>query len=100
MSVNTYKKKLEFKNKLISRQSKQIESLKLENEKLKQEILEKDEMLNSISYLREELNKNVEEARKYKKEYKQLIEELKKMKKIMNQEVYKGRWKIVKFLIK
>ena len=100
MSVNTYKKKLEFKNKIISRQSDMIESLKLENEKLKQEILEKDEMLNSVSYLREELNKNVEEARKYKKEYKQFIEELKMMKSIMNQEVYKGRWRLVKFLIK
>lgn len=100
MTENSYKKKLEFQRKLVSRQSEQIENYKLEIEKLKQEILEKDEMLNSVSYLREELEKNVDDTKKYKKQYQSLIQELKDMKKIVNQEVYRGRWRLIRFLIK
>ena len=100
MSVNTYKKKLEFKKKLISRQSEQIEKQKLEIEKLEQKNLELQEMLNSVSYLREELEKNVNDTKKYKKQYQALIKEIKNMKNIMNQEVFKNRWWLIKFLIK
>lgn len=100
MNEKSYKKRLEFQQKIISRQSEQIESLKLQIEKLKIECKEKNEIINSVTPLRNELTENVNEIKKYKKEYIKLIQELKKMKKIVNQKVYRGRWKIVRWLIK
>ena len=100
MNEKKYKKRLEFQQKMISRQSEQIESLKSEIENLKLKYKEKDETINSVSNLRNELTENINEVKKHKEEYKSLIEELKKMKEIINQEVYRGRWRLVKFLIK
>lgn len=94
------KKRLKFQNKIISRQSEQIESLKSENERLKLELQKKDEIINSITPMRNELSQNISEVKKYKKEYKKLIDELRRMKKILNMTVYKGRWFLVKLLIK
>ena len=94
------KKRLKFQNKIISRQSEQIESLKSENERLKLELQKKDEIINSIIPMRNELSQNISEVKKYKKEYKKLIDELRRMKKILNMTVYKGRWFLVKLLIK
>lgn len=100
MNEKNYKKRLDFQQKIISRQSEEIEDLKLKNEELKMKLAEKDELINSVSSLREELTNNVSDIKRYKKEYKELINELRKMKKIMNQEIYKNRWWLVKFLIK
>lgn len=100
MNEKKYEKKIDFQQKLIAKQSEQIESQKNEIEKLKLIINEKDGIINSVDSLRKELSHNIDEAKRYSKEYKILIGELRKMKEIMNQEVYKGRWKIVKFLIK
>ena len=100
MSEKNHKKRLEFQNKMISRQSEQIDSLKLEIEKLKSKCDEKDKIINSVTPLRNELIENINEIKKHKKEYKMLIEELKKMKKIINQTVYKGRWRLIRLLIK
>lgn len=100
MNERNYKKRLDFQQKMISRQSEQIESLKSEIEKLNLKLKEKDEIINSVELMRKELSQNVTEVKEYKNEYKSLIEEIKKMNKIINQEVYKGRWKLVRFLIK
>lgn len=100
MSEKKYEKKLKFQNKLISRQSEQIQSLTAEIAKLKLEIEEKNKMINSIASLKDELAKNISDTKKYKKEYKELIDELRKMKEVMNQTVYKGKWWLIKFLIK
>lgn len=100
MNEKTYKKKLDFQSKTISRQSKQIEDLKLQNDKLKMEIQRKDELINSVIPLKEELAQNIEQAKLNKKEYVKLINEVRKMKEILNQSVYKGRWWLIRFLIK
>lgn len=100
MSERNYKKKISFQQNVISRQLKQIEELKLQNEILKSKIKEKDELINSVSNLREELIKDAAEVKKYKKEYKKLIDEVRKMKDIINQTVYKGRWWLIKLLLK
>ncbi len=100
MIEKRYKRKIEFQEKLIKRQSEQIEELKLQNQKLELKCKEKDEMINSVSFLREELKQNVAEIKKHKEEYKSLVDELKNMREIVNKEVYKGRWKLVRFLIK
>ena len=100
MSEKKYKKKFEFQKKMIARQSKQIELLISQVEILKLECEKKDEIISSVTPLKEELTKNVNEVKKYKKEYRELVEDLRKMKTIMNQTVFKGRWKLIKFLIK
>ena len=100
MIEKRYKRKIEFQEKIIKRQSEQIEELKLQNQKLELKCKEKDEIINSVSFLREELKQNVDEIKQHKNEYKFLVDELRKMKEIVNQEVYKGRWKLIKFLIK
>lgn len=100
MSEKKHKRRLEFQEKVISRQSSQIESLKDEIERLKFECKEKDELINSVDSLRKELSNINAELREKKNEYDKLIKELKKMKDVFNQTVYKGRWRIVKWLIK
>lgn len=100
MNERSYKRRLEFQEKLISRQSEQIESLKSEIEKLKIECKEKDAIINSVDSLRSELEKDIAEIKENKKKYKELINELRTMKTILNQKVYRGRWALIKFLIK
>jgi prefoldin subunit 5 len=100
MNEKNYKKRLETQSKVISRQSEEIESLNAEIVMLRLQIEEKDNVISSIEPMRKELSDNIAKIKKYKNEYKLLIEELKKMKDIVNQEVYKNRWKIIKFLMK
>lgn len=100
MNEKKYEKKYELQNKVISRQSEQIATLKAQIKKLELKLEEKEQIINSTSFLRDELIQNVDEVKKYKKEYEKLISELRKMKEIINQDVYKGKWKLVKFLIK
>ncbi len=97
---NKYEKRFQFQQKMIARQSEQINSLKSQVENLKLELKEKDEIINSVTSLRNELTENVNAAKKYKEEYKNLIQELKKMKNTINKKVYKGRWWLIKFLLK
>lgn len=93
-------KKIESYKKMILRQSERIKSLNLQVDKLKLELEKKDEIINSVADLREELSQNVSDIKSYKEQYRELVEELRKMKSIVNQEVYNGRWNIVKFFIK
>ena len=100
MNEKNDKKRLKFQQKMISQKSEEIESLNAEIVKLKLQIEEKDNVINSIEPMRKELAKNIAEVKQCKNKYKSLIEELKKMRDIVNQEVYKNRWKIIKFLMK
>ena len=100
MDEKRYKRRLEFQEKVIARQSDEIEELKLQIEKLKTECDLKDEIINSVGSLRTELKQHVSDVKKHKEEYVKLINELRKMKEIMNQEVYHGRWKLIRFLMK
>ena len=95
-----YEKRLAFQQKIINRQSEQIVSLKNEIEKLTLECQKKDELINSVTPLRNELTENINEVKKKKKEFNKLIQELKKMRSVVNQEVYKGRWWLIKLLLK
>lgn len=100
MNEKAYKNKLEFQNKIISHQSKQIEELELQVQKLKLEVEEKNKTINSVALLKEELIKNVDDSKKCREEGKELVCELRKMKDIMNQTVFKGRWRLIRFLMK
>lgn len=100
MNEKNYKKRLDFQSQMIARQSEQIENLKKQNEKFKEKLKEKDEIVNSIEPMRKEMTESINEHKRLKKEYQSLIDELKKMKEILNQEVYSGRWRLIRWLIK
>lgn len=99
MNEKKYEKRLEMQNKLISRQSEQIKDLEQQVRDLQLEIEEKNKVINSIEPMREEMAKHIAEVKKRKVEFESLVYELKDMKEIMNQEVFKGRWWLVKHLI-
>lgn len=100
MNEKNYKRKLDFQQKLIARQSEQIEQLKDKVQKLELEIEEKDRIIYSIEPLRNELKQNISDIKEKKEEYQTLINEIRNMKEIINQDVYRGRWNIIKFLMK
>ena len=100
MNENKYKKKFEFQNKMISRQSEQIESLKSQIETLKLKCEEKDEIIMSVEPLRKELTESIEKHRELRNEYENLVKELRAMKKVVNETVFKGRYRLIKFLMK
>lgn len=100
MSEKRYKKKLEIQSKLIARQSEQIEELKSQNKALKLKCDEKDEIINSVEPLRKELTESIKKHKELRNEYTNLVKELRMMKKVIDETVYKNRWNIVKFLIK
>ena len=82
-----------WNEKMLSDRREQIE-------KLKQELKEKDELINSIEPIRREMIENNKEHKRLKNKYQELINELKLMKKIMDVTVYKGKWRLIKWLIK
>ena len=100
MNERRYKKRLEFQEKIIARQSEQIESLKAEIARLKLKCEEKDMIIKSVDSLKLELERDVADIKKSKEQYKELIQEIRNMKAILNQTVYKGKWALIKFLIK
>ena len=95
-----YERKFEFQKKLISKQSEQIDELKSRIQELELKCEEKDKEIMSVSSLKEELEKNVDEIKEYRKCYMKLLEEIRTMKEVINKEIYKGKWSIIKFLIK
>lgn len=112
--MNTKKnnsKKSDIKDRTIARQTKEIEFLKKEVSKLKAMCEEKDAIIKekeneaadftaSVESLRCELRKNIDELKQKSKEYDENLAEIKNMKMIFNQELFKGKWSLVKFLIK
>lgn len=113
-NMNTKKnnsKKSDIKDRTIARQTKEIEFLKKEVSKLKAMCEEKDAIIKekeneaadftaSVESLRCELRKNIDELKQKSKEYDENLAEIKNMKMIFNQELFKGKWSLVKFLIK
>ena len=100
MNDKSYKKRLDFQQKVIFKKSEEIESLKSENEKLKQKLKEKDEIINSVEPMRMEMAENEKEHKRLQNEYRNLIQELRQMKRALDKEVFKNRWWLVKLLIK
>lgn len=100
MNENRYKKKYETQKRIVAKQIEENESLKLEIEELEKECEKKDALINSIEPLRNELKQEIDEIRNYKEQYKKLIDEVREMKSMMNQKIFKGRWKLIRFLIR
>lgn len=95
-----YKKRLDLKDKIIERKSDEIESLKNKISSLEIDNKEKDEIIGLIDSLRVEMNEVVNELRDKSKEYDKLLADLFQMRKVMNEELFNGRWSLIKLLMK
>lgn len=93
-------RKPDIKSKIIKRQSDEIEALKESIVDLNITCEQKDEIINSIDGLRNDLIAVLEDLDDKRDKYDALISELMEMKKIMNKEVFKNKWWLIKRLIK
>ena len=100
MKEKKYEKRLDFQQKLSEKQSEQIRLLKAKIDKLEEKCKEKDEIIKVVEPMRQEMIENLEEQKRLKKQYKSLIRELKEMKGIIDQEVYRKRWWLIKWFVK
>lgn len=93
MNEKSYKKRLDFQQKLISKQSQRVKDLESELE-------EKNKIIDSVSDLRDELKQNVVESKKYKNEYEKLVNDLKLQRDIFDKDVFNNRWWLIRLLVK
>lgn len=98
--VKNKNKKSDIQNRIIKRKTEEIESLKEMISELEIDSTEKDNIIKSIDSFRDELSEIVDDLKGKREEYDKLIKELTDMKKIMNEEVFKGRWNLVRLLLK
>lgn len=89
-----------IKSNIIKRQVVEIKELKKSIDNLNITCEQKDEIIGSIDGLRQDLIDVITDLNDKREQYDALINELIEMKKIINQEVFKGRWKIIRFLLK
>lgn len=89
-----------IKSNIIKRQVIEIKELKKLIDNLNITCEQKDEIIGSIDGLRQDLIDVITDINDKREQYDALINELIEMKKIINQEVFKGRWKIIRFLLK
>ena len=89
-----------MKSRIIKRQIDEIDSLKKKIADLEIDCKEKDEIIKSIDALRVDFKETIDDIKRKGEAYDRLIDELTEMKKVMNEEVFKGRWNLVRLLIK
>ena len=107
MNVSKNKKKktrdsrrLEMKDRIINRQSDTIEDMKKQISSLEIDVQEKDALLKSMDDLLDDMKNIIREIDAKKDEYDKLIEELRNMKNIFDEEVFKNKWWLIKFLVR
>jgi chromosome segregation ATPase len=100
MKLSKKNKRNDIKTKIIKRQIDEIDGLKQQISELEIDCDKKDEIINSIETMREDFASVIDELKEQEKEYNMLIDDLMKMRNVMNQEFFKGRWKLVRLLIK
>ena len=100
MKLSKKNKRNDIKTKIIKRQIDDIYGLKQQISELEIDCDKKDEIINSIETMREDFASVIDELKEQEKEYNMLVDDLMKMRTVMNQESFKGRWKLVRLLIK
>ena len=100
MSRGISKKKSDMKSQIILRQVDKIDALQKNISDLKIDNAKKDEIINSIGSLRNDLFTIVNELKDKSERYDELLAELIQMRSVMNQTVFKGRWKLIRLLLK
>ena len=94
------RKKSNLKNHIIVRQVDKIDALKKKISELELDNSKKDELIYSINALRDDLVDTVNELKDKSNKYDELVTELMQMRNVMNRTVFKGRWKLIRFLLK
>lgn len=97
---NKEQRRNEFANQIIQKKNLEIDSLKNKIMDLQISCEEKDSLINSIDGFRKELAETIDELKAKKQGYDVLMDDLIQMRKVFNQTVFKGRWKIIKWLMK
>lgn len=93
-------KREDYKEEMIKRQFDKIESFKKTIEELEINSSKKDELNYSLELLHKELLNIIRGLKKKDEQYERLIDDLVRMREIMNQKVFKGKWKFIRFLLK
>lgn len=98
--TNRYEKKYETQKKIVLRQLDEIEKLKSSISELEIDSEKRTELIDSITDIRTELYEVIDDLSERREEYTRLIEDLRQMKMVMNQTVFKGKWRLVKLLLR
>lgn len=85
---------------VIQRQADEIRSLKRKISDLEIDAKKKDELLLSVDVMATNLQHEVDEVRSLKEQYRSLINEVNLMMQIFNKNIFKGRWKLIRLLMK
>lgn len=98
--TNRYEKKYETQKKIVLQQLDEIEKLKSSISELEIDSEKRTELIDSITDIRTELYEVIDDLSERQKEYTRLIEDLRQMKVVMNQTVFKGKWRLIKLLLR
>lgn len=98
--TNRYEKKYETQKKIVLRQLDEIEKLKSSISELEIDSEKRTELIDSITDIRTELYEVIDDLSERREEYIRLIEDLRQMKMVMNQTVFKGKWRLIKLLLR
>lgn len=98
--INRYEKKYETQKKIVLRQLDEIEKLKSSISELEIDSEKRTELIDSITDIRTELYEVIDDLSERREEYTRLIEDLRQMKMVMNQTVFKGKWRLIKLLLR
>lgn len=92
--------KKDIQKKLLLKQLSDIENLKKKISELELQSQTKNDIVHSVEAIHEEFIGIVNDLRDKREKYDELIAELQKMKEVMNKKEFKGRWKLIKWLMK
>lgn len=98
--TNRYEKKYETQKKIVLRQLDEIEKLKSSISELEIDSEKRTELIDSITDIRTKLYEVIDDLSERREEYTRLIEDLRQMKMVMNQTVFKGKWRLIKLLLR
>lgn len=96
----TNKSRNHRQSSIIQKQADEIRDLKNKISELQIDSKKKDELIHSIDALTTNLQNEIDEIRNLKEQYRSLINELKLMMQIFNKNIFKGRWKLIRLLMK
>jgi hypothetical protein len=98
--TNRYEKKYETQKKIVLRQLDEIEKLESSISELEIDSEKRTELIDSITDIRTELYEVIDDLSERREEYTRLIQDLRQMKIVMNQTVFKGKWRLIKLLLR
>lgn len=98
--TNRYEKKYETQKKIVLRQLDEIEKLESSISELEIDSEKRTELIDSITDIRTELYEVIDDLSERREEYTCLIQDLRQMKMVMNQTVFKGKWRLIKLLLR